>query len=256
MKSFFNNDLMKLSAGIGLIVLSIGCGKETPPAPAPAPVTPAPTQPTVSNACAADQFRVNGACVTCASLGGALVTVSGKQLCRKNMNYVQNGYYERGGSISLFPVLNEMYPANPGALVAPPLTASSGIPLVQGDKVTLAAAGAWGSTSVDVNRYLGGIITTTTWSTNCSEVDLSGKKGGTQLVYPEGSSVAAGLMASDGTKVYSLATQRTFTAENNGYLYVGFNLPSDITGPCGYYRLTSIQIMRCIDQAGATQACQ
>ncbi len=251
MKSPWIWNRRKLTCASGALALSLvafGCGSEN------TPTSVGGVQNAVVPACPSGQYRIGGTCVigatyqqACSNVFGTIVTSSGRELCRTQKYFVNPatyGWFSFSGYNSIW----TLTPSNPSG----PYAFNTGLSVKAGDKITHRASGGWGGISYDSFSILGGFISGGSYSYDCDQFSLNGRKDGTTYTN-EG--LAAGLVGTDGTEVFLLGTYASKTVINAGTLKFGFNLPASSYGLCSSATITELTVQHCEDVSGTTYPC-
>ncbi|MGK5085262.1 hypothetical protein WDW37_18395 [Bdellovibrionota bacterium FG-1] len=220
--------------------------------------TPTPT-PTVVVGCPAGQFPLVGGCASgfadinsaCYASNGQMTVVQGVQVCR----FVQTLNYGTGYGTTTYPFKGIFLYNKTGPfpyLVPGDITGVSAynprIQVFPGDQLHFVGGAGWGSMSMKVTQYLGGLINVVSSKLDCNQIDMAGS-GTTNQGQP------AGFYATDGTEIFPItgATQRTIN--NMGQLKFGFNAPIE-SDNCVSLVITDLHVTRCFDSSGKTYTCQ
>ena len=204
------------AAATGLALLATACGQASNNggvvAYVPGAVSCPAGQVLSNNVCVSNVSNAQSLQQACAQMGGIFAT----NTCRMNISW--NGA----------PVITETIPAA--------YALSTGLPVKPGDKVMVSMSGSWGANSTSSKSYLGGLFNIYTYSSNCSDVNLSGASSGGTVAY--NGSQPVGLMGSDGTQAFFLGASGSATINNYGTLRLGFNIPYTVSGVCGGFNGT------------------
>jgi hypothetical protein len=165
----------------------------------------------------------------CAAVGGSIYNYQGKELCRaEKVSPMVSMTYRNS---ILFPIVDATRPSVAPAFLTP-------VQVFKGDKVTFNGSGSWGTSSSDCNTVNGD-------GNLVSNGSPSSLHGG----------IKAGIVATDRTSIYFLGTNNQgITIQNNGYLSIGFNVPTPAVGTapyCGSITVLSYRVLHCENATGS-----
>jgi hypothetical protein len=225
---------------LSLSILAVGCGSAGTPPPAlpPAPTVAVPG--TTSAAMAA----------YCRTRNGTVITANGVELCKVQVPVYGSTFLQFSGTYPM--ALPRLSPNDPYGSNA----YSLGYKLRKGDRVFISSSSSWGAIDIDSHSFLWGLFNFTTVTTNCQLVSGDGKGTNGSVLY-EIAGMKQGFLASDQGKTYFVGngSDRSFVAENDGNLVVGFNTPDDGDIKCGRLQINSVRVERCENALGVVQSC-
>lgn len=218
---------MAVTAALTLAALFAGCGSAEDPAVSGAPGAASAPAPVA-------QVNLPEACQT---MGGTLLVSNGKELCKtfKFMNASWNGGY----GLTYAP-LTYSDPSGSQAI-------DLGIDVKKGDRFRFAGMAFWGEQNyqnVDLG-WFGKLTTNWSWGGNpCAANNALGS--------------STGLLASDGTEVFTLQSNTNKVIQNDGRLKMGYNLPAPSASGkamCTIPWIQTLYVEHCEDSSGTTQTC-
>lgn len=116
-----------------------------------------------------------------------------------------------------------------------------GVALKKGETLTLQASGFWSNDTGFLTCREDGLV-----------ADVNGKgESGTKL--PDYDGKHQGLLISDGTTVYEAGSNASINIQNNGYLFMGFNVPSG-EGDCSKLAI-NLSVSHCVNQNNEIAPC-